>query len=146
MVLVLTPLQGIPLIRPGDDLVEVILMAIRRQGLELVDNDILVLAQKIVSKSESRFASLSEITPSEEACTLAVESNKDPRLVELILRESRRVLRVRPGTIIVEHRLGFICASARIDHSNRIGRGKWEGYGAAARRSRRFRFKSTQGS
>ena len=118
MALVLTPLQGIPLIRPGDDLAEVIIKAIRCQGLELVDNDILVLAQKIVSKSESRFASLSEIIPSEEACALAVESNKDPRMVELILRESRRVLRVRPGTIIVEHRLGFICANAGIDHSN----------------------------
>jgi coenzyme F420-0:L-glutamate ligase/coenzyme F420-1:gamma-L-glutamate ligase len=118
MVLVLTPLQGIPLIRPGDDLADVILKAIRLQGLELVDSDILVLAQKIVSKSESRFKSLSEITPSTEANSLAMESNKDPRLVELILRESNRVLRVRPGTIIVEHHLGFICASAGIDHSN----------------------------
>ncbi len=118
MVLELTPLQGIPLIRPGDDLAEVILKAMKVQGLELVDNDILVLAQKIVSKSEGRFASLSEIIPSKKASLLAMESHKDPRLVELILRESRQVLRVRPGTIIVEHRLGFICASAGIDHSN----------------------------
>ncbi len=118
MVLELTPLQGIPLIRPGDDLAEVILKAMKVQGLELVDNDILVLAQKIVSKSEGRFASLSEIIPSKKASLLAMESHKDPHLVELILRESRQVLRVRPGTIIVEHRLGFICASAGIDHSN----------------------------
>lgn len=118
MVLVLTPLQELPLVRPGDNLAEIIHQATLQQHLELIDNDIYVLAQKIVSKSEGRFVDLSDIFPTKKAITLALESNKDPRLVELVLRESRKVLRVRPGTIIVEHRLGFICASAGIDHSN----------------------------
>ncbi len=86
--------------------------------LSLEDGDILVLAQKIVSKAEGRLVNLTTITPSKEAIELAGRSEKDPRLVELILRESKDVLRVRPGTIIVEHKLGFICASAGIDHSN----------------------------
>lgn len=118
MALVLTPLRGIPLIQPGDDLAEIILQATVQQDLRLVDNDIFVLAQKVVSKSEDRFIDLSEISPGPESQALAQESGKDPRLVELILRESSKVLRVRPGTIIVQHRLGFICASAGIDHSN----------------------------
>lgn len=118
MALVLTPLQGIPLIRPGDDLADVILTSLRQEGKELLSGDILVLAQKIVSKSEGRMVDLSQVIPSDNAIRLAAEAGKDPRLVELILGESRQVLRVRPGTIVVEHRLGFICASAGIDHSN----------------------------
>lgn len=118
MTLVLTPLNEIPLVRPGDDLAEIIIKATVLQGLQLNDNDIFVVAQKIVSKSEDRFVDLAEIVPTREAVSLASRSGKDARLVELILRESRQVLRVRPGTIIVEHRLGFICASAGIDHSN----------------------------
>lgn len=118
MALVLTPLQEIPLVQPGDDLAEMIFQATVQQDLPLVENDVFVLAQKIVSKCEGRFIDLAEISPSKEAQSLAHESSKDPRLVELILRESRKVLRVRLGTIIVEHRLGFVCASAGIDHSN----------------------------
>ena len=118
MTLILTPLPGIPLIMPGDDLVQVVLDSIEREGIVLQDGDILVLAQKIVSKSEDRFVKLNQAKPSEEAYNLAHKTQKDPRLVELILRESSCVLRTRPGTIIVEHRLGFVCANAGIDHSN----------------------------
>lgn len=118
MALRLTSLSDIPLIRPGDDLAGMILEALRIAGISLADGDILVVAQKIVSKSEGRLANLAKVTPSEAAFELAYRAEKDPRLVELILRESREVLRVRPGTIVVEHRLGFVCASAGIDHSN----------------------------
>jgi coenzyme F420-0:L-glutamate ligase/coenzyme F420-1:gamma-L-glutamate ligase len=118
MTLTLTPLIGIPLIQPGDNLAEIILQSLDRTKIHLQDGDILVLAQKIVSKAEGRLVHLSQVTPSQAAMELALETGKDPRLVELILHESRQVLRHRPGTIIVEHRLGFICASAGIDHSN----------------------------
>src|SRR3972149_10187388 len=118
MSLSLTPLPGIPLIKPGDDLVGILLNALDKAGLELIDGDVLVLAQKIISKSEGRFVNLADIQPSDRARSLAVVTEKDVRLVELILEESNQVLRNRPGTIIVEHRLGFVCANAGIDHSN----------------------------
>ena len=123
MPLILTCLPGIPLIRPGDNLVEMIGTALERAGLVLQDGDILVLAQKIVSKAEGRMLNLARVNPSARALELAASIEKDPRLVELILQESREVLRTRPGTIIVEHRLGFVCANAGIDHSNVAGLG-----------------------
>lgn len=123
MSLVLTPLPGIPLIRRGDDLVKVVQGAIDRSGLTLLDGDILVLAQKIVSKSEGRMVDLSTIEPSKYARDLAIQTGKDARLLELILQESNVVLRTRSGVIIVEHRLGFVCANAGIDHSNVAGDG-----------------------
>jgi len=129
MTLTLTPLPGIPLVRTGDDLVGLIRFALTRAGLELLSGDILVLAQKIVSKSEGRWVNLLEVQPSPRATQLALEIQKDPRQVELILRESNLVLRTSPGTIIVEHRLGFVCANAGIDHSNVAGeaneKGEW---------------------
>ncbi len=118
MTLTLTPLPGMPLVRPGDDLVSLILAALERAQIALQDGDILVLAQKIVSKAEGRLVNLATVTPTPRAGELAEQTGKDPRLVQLILDESREVLRVRPGTLIVEHRLGFVCASAGIDHSN----------------------------
>ncbi len=118
MTLTFTPLPKIPLIHPGDDLVEILLNALQTAKVTLDDGDILVLASKIVSKAESRQVNLNTVTPSDEALQLAGQSDKDPRLVELLLRESKSVMRVRPGTIIVEHRLGFVCANAGIDHSN----------------------------
>jgi coenzyme F420-0:L-glutamate ligase/coenzyme F420-1:gamma-L-glutamate ligase len=121
MALTLTPLPGIPLIAPGDDLASILEQGLSRAGLSLQDGDVLVLAQKIVSKAEGCLVDLASILPSPRALELAQQSAKDPRLVEVILRESRAVLRVRPGTIIVEHRLGFICASAGVDHSNVAG-------------------------
>jgi coenzyme F420-0:L-glutamate ligase/coenzyme F420-1:gamma-L-glutamate ligase len=116
--LTLTPLQQVPLIRQGDHLADIVVTALHENRITLEDNDILVLAQKIVSKAEGRTLSLSTVKPSERALALAEQTQKDPRLVELILQESREVLRTRPGTIIVEHRLGFVCANAGIDHSN----------------------------
>lgn len=118
MALTLTPLAGFPLVLPGDDLASLLSKACQQTGIEIADNDIFVLASKIVSKVEGRLVCLSDLTPSASALDLAERSQKDPRLCELILRESREILRVRPGTIIVEHRLGFVCASAGIDHSN----------------------------
>lgn len=118
MSLILTPLPGIPLIKAEDDLGEVIYSAAQENGVAFEDNDIVVVAQKIVSKAEGRLVHLSTIEPSPQAMELAVEIEKDARLVELILRESASVLRKRPGTIIVEHKRGFVCANAGIDHSN----------------------------
>jgi coenzyme F420-0:L-glutamate ligase/coenzyme F420-1:gamma-L-glutamate ligase len=123
MTLTLTPLPGLPLIRPGDPLADILVSSLAAGGITLQDNDILVLTQKIVSKAEGRLVNLSTLTPSAQAYELARSSGKDPRLVELVLRESKEVLRVRPGSLIVEHRLGFVCASAGIDHSNVNGEG-----------------------
>jgi len=118
MTLTITPLSQIPLVHPGDNLADIILSSIQSNRINLKDGDILVLAQKIVSKAEGRLVNLTSVTPSQKAVELSSLCEKDPRLVELILQESKDVLRVRPGSVIVEHRLGFICASAGIDHSN----------------------------
>jgi coenzyme F420-0:L-glutamate ligase/coenzyme F420-1:gamma-L-glutamate ligase len=123
MALTLTPLTGLPLIESGDDLAGIMLGALDRTAIHLKDGDILVLGQKIVSKAEGRRINLASVQPSAKALELSQVSEKDPRLVELILRESNRVLRARPGTMIVEHRLGFVCANAGIDHSNVAGSG-----------------------
>jgi coenzyme F420-0:L-glutamate ligase/coenzyme F420-1:gamma-L-glutamate ligase len=125
--LTFTPLQNIPLIQPGDDLAEIIWIALTKTSLQLKDGDILVLAQKIVSKAEGRLVNLNSVTPTQYAFELAHQTGKDPRFLELVLRESNEVLRTIPGTIIVEHRLGFICANAGIDHSNVSGdvAGEW---------------------
>ncbi len=123
MSLTLTALPGIPLIQAGDDLAGILLQALEAAGIELLDGDVLVLAQKIVSKAEGRWVDLAAVQPSAQANELAGKIEKDPRLVELVLQESNEVLRTRPGTIIVEHKLGFICANAGIDHSNVAGEG-----------------------
>jgi coenzyme F420-0:L-glutamate ligase/coenzyme F420-1:gamma-L-glutamate ligase len=116
--LTLTALDGVPTIGADHDLAAVIAAALERSDVSLRDSDILILAQKIVSKAEGRAVSLSTVTPSTRARELATQSNKDPRLVELILRESSEVLRCRPGLLIVVHRLGFVLANAGIDASN----------------------------
>lgn len=118
MKLTLTPLPGLPAIQTGDDLASLIFEAMTRIDLSLENDDILVLAQKIVSKSEGRLVNLAAVPPSPAAYELAERVDKDVRLLELILRESKEVLRTRGEVIIVEHRLGFICANAGIDHSN----------------------------
>ncbi len=102
----------------GDDLVRVILDGLAASGERLRDRDVLVLAQKIVSKAEGRSVRLADVTPSARARELAPQCDKDPRLVELILSEAAEVLRVRPGVIVVAHRLGFVLANAGIDRSN----------------------------
>jgi coenzyme F420-0:L-glutamate ligase/coenzyme F420-1:gamma-L-glutamate ligase len=119
--LVLTPLEGIPLIKAGDDLPALLLQSMQRQGLTLQAGDILVLAQKIVSKAEARIVHLESVKPNAQAEELAATTQKDARLVQLILDESREVLRAREGLIVVEHRLGFVSANAGIDHSNVSG-------------------------
>lgn len=118
--LTLTALPDIPLIKPGDHLVTIMLHALAAAAIYLEDGDILVVAQKVVSKAEGRMVDLSQIRPSQRAEEYSQISGKDPRLVELILRESKQVLRARPGTLIVQHRLGFVCANAGIDHSNTV--------------------------
>ena len=118
MHLTLTPLQNIPIIRRDDNLADIIACALDGNKIQLEDNDILVLAQKIVSKAEGRTVNLATVTPSQHAAELAEQTQKDPRLIELILQESNEVVRTRTGTIIVEHKLGFVCANAGIDHSN----------------------------
>ncbi len=114
----LIPLAGVPLVAPGDDLAAVTAAALRANGLSLEEHDVLVVAQKIVSKAEDRIVDLATVSPSARAVALAAETGKDARFVEVILSESRRVVRRRPGLIIIEHRLGFVMANAGIDHSN----------------------------
>ncbi len=118
MQMTLTALPGLPLVQPGDDLAALILAGLQRAQIDLQSGDVLVVAQKVVSKAEGRHVDLSTVEPSPRARQLADQTGKDPRLVELILSESRSVLRTRPGLVIVEHRLGFVCANAGIDHSN----------------------------
>jgi coenzyme F420-0:L-glutamate ligase/coenzyme F420-1:gamma-L-glutamate ligase len=113
-----TGLPGIPLIREGDDLSEIISVALREAGIALVSGDVLVVAQKIISKAEGRRAGLSAFTPSAEAYRLADIVRKDPRHVEAILSESTEVIRASEGVLIVAHRLGFVMANAGIDQSN----------------------------
>jgi len=121
MSLILNTLQNIPIIRQGDNLADILLKSLQESELDLDDDDILVLAQKIVSKSEGRMVNLADVRMSTAAIDLAPIVDKDPRLIELILRESKEVLRVRKGVIVVEHKLGFVCANAGIDHSNVMG-------------------------
>lgn len=114
----LIPLLGFPLVEPGDDLARLIFSALGDNGLTLQAGDVVVVAQKIVSKAEDRYVRLAEVDVSPEALDLARQADKDPRLVQLILQESAEVLRVRPGVIIVEHRNGYVHANAGIDKSN----------------------------
>lgn len=114
----LTGLPGLPEVRAGDALAPLLAHAASAAGMPLADGDVLVLAQKIVSKSEGRLVALSTVTPSPRATELAAIVNKDARLVELVLRESTEVLRARKDVLVVSHRLGFVMANAGIDFSN----------------------------
>ena len=114
----LLAVPGLPMIKPGDDLAVIISDGLVRGGLQPRANDVMVIAQKIVSKAEGRSVELATVKPSAWAIALAKEIQKDPRLVELILSESVRVVRSRPNVLIVEHRLGFVMANAGIDQSN----------------------------
>ena len=111
-------LEGVPDIAAGDDLCRVALDAYAASGLAPADGDILVIAQKIVSKAEGRRVDLDTVMPSPQAERLARETDKDARVIELILAESERVMRARPGLIVVRHRLGYVLANAGIDASN----------------------------
>ena len=114
----LTALSDIPAVEAGDDLARLVLAGLAASDETLRDGDVLVLAQKIVSKAEGRAVKLADVVPSARAHELAPQCDKDPRLVELILSEAAEVLRVRPGVIVVVHRLGFVLANAGIDRSN----------------------------
>ena len=114
----LIPLQDFPLVQPGDDLCQLLFDSLARNQLELHGGDLLVLAQKVVSKAENRYVKLVDVEPSAAARELAAQTDKDPRQAELILRESAAVLRKRPGVVIVEHKLGYVHANAGIDKSN----------------------------
>jgi coenzyme F420-0:L-glutamate ligase / coenzyme F420-1:gamma-L-glutamate ligase len=113
----LIPVAGLPEVREGDDLARLIFNTGRTAGIAFRDRDIVVIAQKIVSKAEGRLTRLSAIEPSAHASQLAAQGGRDPRLVEIILRESRRIVREHP-VLIVETHHGFVCANAGVDHSN----------------------------
>ncbi len=123
----LLPVPGIPLVRAGDDLGELIADALADAELELRSGDVVIVAQKIVSKAEGRLIRLDDVEPDADAISLAAETGKDARLVQLILDESDHVVRKRqgtperPGVIIVEHRCGWVHANAGIDQSNLEG-------------------------
>ncbi|MBI5954270.1 MAG: coenzyme F420-0:L-glutamate ligase [Chloroflexi bacterium] len=123
MTLSLTTLQNIPLIRQNDNLADILLSSLAETKIGLQNDDILILAQKVVSKAEGRIRNLAEVIPSARAVELAEKTQKDARVVELMLQESNEILRTRVGAIIVEHKLGFVCANAGIDHSNVAGLG-----------------------
>jgi coenzyme F420-0:L-glutamate ligase / coenzyme F420-1:gamma-L-glutamate ligase len=114
----LVPLCGIKLVEPGDDLGAIAAAAFSANELAPQDGDVLVVAQKIVSKAEGRYVDVATVEPSERAIELARQLDKDPRFIEVVLSEARRVVRHRPGLLIVEHRLGLVMANAGIDHSN----------------------------
>ncbi len=116
--LTLTTLPNVPLVQSGDDLAAIILLGLRDARIELQDGDVLVLAQKIVSKAEGRMVRLREVTPSPRALELARESGKDARFCEVVLWDAREIVRVREGLIIVETKQGWVCANAGIDRSN----------------------------
>jgi len=109
---------GIPLVRPGDKVSQLIIRACQQQGIILQNNEIIVITQKIVSKAEGRLRNLNSTKPSIKAFLISLITQKDPRFVQLVLEESESVLRVKKNTLIVEHKKGFICANAGIDHSN----------------------------
>jgi coenzyme F420-0:L-glutamate ligase/coenzyme F420-1:gamma-L-glutamate ligase len=111
-------IPGLPFIGAGDDIAGTIVERLQASGREFLDQDVVVIAQKIVSKSEGRLVDLATVIPSQRAMDIAHEVLKDPRLVEVILGESRRIVRSGRNVLIVEHRLGFIMANAGVDQSN----------------------------
>jgi len=119
-VLKLVTLADFPMIQKGDNLADIIHNTLTVNQIDLQDGDVLVIAQKVISKAEGRKMDLQSVEVSAEANELAEKAEKDPRIVELILRESKKVLRHRPGLIVAEHKLGFVCANAGIDRSNVI--------------------------
>ena len=114
----LTAVPDVPLVEPGDDVASITVNALSVANMTLQDDDVLVFAQKVISKAENRYAYLNDVEPSQEAVDLAQRTRKDPRLVQLILQESKSVIRHGPGVIIVEHRCGYVHANAGIDRSN----------------------------
>jgi coenzyme F420-0:L-glutamate ligase/coenzyme F420-1:gamma-L-glutamate ligase len=116
--LTVTAVDGLPEIHPGDDLARLIVDAVHAQGDAIVSGDVVVVAQKIVSKSEGRIVRLSDVTPSEKAAAMARESGKDARQLEVVLSETKEIVRWTHGVLISETHHGFICANAGVDRSN----------------------------
>ncbi|HEX2942827.1 MAG TPA: coenzyme F420-0:L-glutamate ligase [Rhodopila sp.] len=114
----LIAVPGLPMVRAGDDLPELILAGLRQAGLALQARDVVVIAQKIVSKAEGRTVDLATVEPSAQAVALAAKIGKDPDIVEVVLSESAKVVRSRPNLLIMQHRLGFVMANAGVDQSN----------------------------
>ncbi len=121
----LTAVPGIPLVETGDDLAGLIIRAMEASGLDLVDGDVVAITSKVVSKAEGRWVDLATVVPDDEARRVAAETGKDPREVALVLGESSRISRMRRGVLITEHRHGFVCANAGMDHSNARPGGEW---------------------
>jgi len=111
-------ISGLPMVRAGDDVPALILDGLTRGGQALQDRDVVVIAQKIVSKAEGRTVDLATVIPSARALELAAQTGKDPRIVEIVLSESAKVVRSRPNLMIMQHRLGFVMANAGVDQSN----------------------------
>ncbi len=111
-------LPGLPMVRAGDNLPALIVAALNRADDRLLDHDVVVVAQKIVSKAEGRTVDLADVVPSPEAIALAAEVGKDPRIVQVVLSDSVKVVRSRPNLMIMQHRLGFVMANAGVDQSN----------------------------
>ncbi len=111
-------LPNLPMVKAGDDLPALILAGLDRAGQTLRDRDVIVIAQKIVSKAEGRTVDLADVIPSPEAIALAQSTGKDPRIVQVVLSESTKVVRSRPNLMIMQHRLGFVMANAGVDQSN----------------------------
>lgn len=111
-------LEGIPLIQRGDDLGRIILRAAERQGVGIRNGDVIVVTQKIVSKAEGRLIDLKEIESSEFAKEIAKKTDRDPRHVEVILRETSRIVKMKRQVLIMETKHGFVCANAGVDRSN----------------------------
>src|SRR3954462_1524500 len=116
--LVITPVRGLPEIRPGDDLAPLIIDGARAAGVDLMDADVIAVAQKIVSKSEGRIVRLADVQPGPRATQMAEEAGKDPRQLEVVLQETAKVVRWAHGVLISETRHGFVCANAGVDRSN----------------------------
>jgi coenzyme F420-0:L-glutamate ligase/coenzyme F420-1:gamma-L-glutamate ligase len=116
--ILLLSLPGFPLVRPNDDLAAMVITAMEQSRMYPADGDVLVLAQKIVSKAEGRYLDLAEVEPSQRAQDVAAQVKRDARFVEAVLCESRRIVRQAPDVLIVEHRLGLVMANAGIDRSN----------------------------
>jgi coenzyme F420-0:L-glutamate ligase/coenzyme F420-1:gamma-L-glutamate ligase len=115
------PIQNIPEINPKDDLIKIVTDALLKQDISIVNGDVIVFAQKIISKAEGRIVKLSDVTPSSFAIKFAKEWNKDPRMVEVVLSESKRIVKMDKGRLISETRHGIICANAGVDASNVSG-------------------------
>ena len=110
--------EGIPEVRPGDDIARMIVDAAARQGTPIAPRDLVVVGQKIISKAEGRLVKLSDVTPSAVTTTIAASLGKDPRFIEVILRESRRIVRMDKGILVTETHHGWVCANAGVDQSN----------------------------